>query len=438
MSVFTETRKRPNWAVLSNVANEEIAARPKVMTVFGTRPEIIKLAPVIAALEAHPGRLKVVNVASAQHKDLLYPFAERFGARLDYDLKAMRPGQTPAQLAARALAGLSDILADEKPDVVLVQGDTTTALAGALAAFYAGVPVGHVEAGLRSGAALNPFPEEMNRRLISQMTTYHFAATNDNRDALRAEGVDAKSIYVTGNPVVDALHSMINSLQPSPLVEQILAETAGLRRVVLTTHRRESFGPVMSDNLAALRCFIDRHPDTALIFPVHPNPSVTAAADEMLNGHPRIHLLDPLGYEDFLALLAASWLIVSDSGGVQEEAPSLGKPLLVLRANTERPEAIKAGVAKLVGGNPKRLLELLNEAAQPDSWAENLAQVENPFGRGDAGTRIANIVAQELGAEATAQVREPRPPYAPLRLVKPKSPTRVRQLENLADERRLA
>jgi UDP-N-acetylglucosamine 2-epimerase (non-hydrolysing) len=419
MNIYTEVRQRPAWAVWSNTMSEEPQIGPKVMTVFGTRPEIIKLAPVIAALEKHAGGLRVVNVASAQHTDLLYPFAKRFGVRFDHDLQAMRPGQNPAQLAARVLESLAPILAEEKPHLVLVQGDTTTALAGALAAFYADCRVGHVEAGLRSGAARNPFPEEMNRRLISQMATHHFAATEDNRASLLAEGVAAENIHVTGNPVVDALQSMIHSLKPSSVAEKILAKTEGRRRVVLTTHRRESFGATMLDNLAALRCFIERRPDTALIFPVHPNPAVTAAADEMLTGHPRIHLLEPLGYEDFLSLLAASWLIVSDSGGVQEEAPSLGKPLLVLRENTERPEAIKAGVAKLVGGNPKRLLELLNEAAEPGSWAENLNQVENPFGRGDAGTRIAGIIARELGVNAQAQVRARQPHYAPLRLVAP-------------------
>jgi UDP-N-acetylglucosamine 2-epimerase (non-hydrolysing) len=421
MSVEIEEPPQTARPFLSVVSREENAVRLKVMTVFGTRPEIIKLAPVIRALEAHPGHLRVVNVASAQHTDLLYPFAERFGVRLDYDLQAMRPGQKPAELAARVLEMLAPILAAEQPDMVLVQGDTTTALAGALAAFYANLPVGHVEAGLRSGAARNPFPEEMNRRLISQMATHHFAATQTNREALLAEGVAAESVHVTGNPVVDALQSMVKSLRPSFLAKKILAETEGKRRVILTTHRRESFGPVMADNLAALRCFIDRHPDTALIFPVHPNPAVTEAADEMLSGHPRIHLLDPLGYEDFLALLAECWLIVSDSGGVQEEAPSLGKPLLVLRENTERPEAIESGIAKLVGGNPKRLFALLEEAAQPDSWAETLGQVENPFGRGDAGQRIAGIVAQKLGVkEPAASVREPQFQYAPLRLVKPK------------------
>jgi UDP-N-acetylglucosamine 2-epimerase (non-hydrolysing) len=391
------------------------------MTVFGTRPEVIKLAPVINALNLHGSDLQVVNVASAQHTDLLYPFAQRFGVRLDYDLQAMRPNQTPAQLCARVLESLNPILEEEEPDLVLVQGDTTSALAGALAAFYHQIPVGHVEAGLRSGDPHSPFPEEMNRRLISNLATYHFAPTVSNRDVLLAEGVGPDKIFVTGNPVVDAVHSMSRHWQPSPLVEHVLKMTKDLRRVVLTTHRRESFGEIMQDNLSALRCFIERNRDTALIFPVHPNPAVTEAADEILSNHPRIYLLDPLSYEDFLTLLGQAWLIVSDSGGVQEEAPSLGKPLLILRENTERPEAVTSGVARLVGGNPKQLFALLQEAAQPGSWVEKLEEVANPFGRGDAGPRIADTVARLLDVQPKAKpvttLRELRPTLAPVALV---------------------
>lgn len=418
-----EGGSRPTWTVLTPTSTEVYSTRPKVLTIFGTRPEIIKLAPVINALETHEGQMQTINVATAQHTDLLYPFAERFGVRLDYDLQAMRPGQTPAQLCARIMAELSDIMAEEEPDMVLVQGDTTTALAGALTAFYQNIPVGHVEAGLRSGDAQSPFPEEMNRRLISQMATYHFAATENNRQALRAEGVAPENIFVTGNPVVDALQSLAGNLRPSPMVAHILTETTHLRRVVVTTHRRESFGAIMEDNLSALRCFIDRHRDTALIFPVHPNPAVTAAADEILSGHPRIYLLDPLSYEDFLSVMAHAWLIVSDSGGVQEEAPSLRKPLLILRENTERPEAVTSGIARLVGGNPKRLFHLLEEAAQPGSWVETLAQVANPFGKGDAGMQIADLVARLVGAETLVKTAASVTPSMKLHLAAP--PARV-------------
>jgi UDP-N-acetylglucosamine 2-epimerase (non-hydrolysing) len=279
-------------------------------------------------------------------------------------------------------------------------------LAGALAAFHRRIPVGHVEAGLRSGDPLSPHPEEMNRRLVTRLATWHFAATEWNRTLLRKEGVEDERIFVTGNPVVDAVHSVQERLAPGPAIGRLLESTRGLRRIVLTTHRRESFGEVMSGNLRVLRAFVESRPDVALAVPVHPNPSVVAAARAALDGHPRVHLLEPLGYEDFIALLAESWLIVSDSGGVQEEAPSLGRPLLILRENTERPEAVQSGVARLVGGRPERLAEMLEEAAQPGSWAESAGRVENPFGRGDAGEKIALILGGLLGSPESRPVTE--------------------------------
>jgi UDP-N-acetylglucosamine 2-epimerase (non-hydrolysing) len=366
----------------------------KVMTVFGTRPEIIKLAPVIAELERHPVTFHTVNVASGQHEDLLRPFLRSFGIRLDHHLHVMVPGQTPNGLCSRVLAALDPVLVEEAPDLLLVQGDTTTAMAGALAAFHRRIPVGHVEAGLRSGDVLSPYPEEMNRRVITQLATHHFAATLQNRAALVAEGVRPDRIFVTGNPVVDVLKGMLARPPLESPVAQLLDRTAGQRRVVLTTHRRESFGDVMVENLRVLRRFVERHRDVELVFPVHPNPVVVAAAEAALSHHPRIHLIAPLGYEDFIRLLSQAWLIVSDSGGVQEEAPTLGKPLLVIRENTERPEALQAGVARLVGGRPERLADMLEEAWSPGSWAERAAEVDNPFGRGDAGARIAQAIAR--------------------------------------------
>lgn len=361
----------------------------KVLTLFGTRPEVIKLAPVIRALEEPGSGFAAVNVLSGQHDDLVRPFVRSFGIRVDHDLRVMEPGQTPSLVCSRVLASLDPLLAREAPDALLVQGDTSTALAGALAAFHRRIPVGHVEAGLRSGDPLSPHPEEMNRRLVTRLATWHFAATDWNREVLLREGVADAQVFVTGNPVVDAVHALQHRLQPGPAIARLLDETRGLRRLVLTTHRRESFGEVMGGNLRVLRRFVESHPEVTLFFPVHPNPSVVAAARTALDGHPRVHLLEPLGYEDFIALLAGAWLIVSDSGGVQEEAPSLGRPLLILRENTERPEAVQSGVARLVGGRPERLAEMLEEAARPGSWAESAARVPNPFGRGDAGERIA-------------------------------------------------
>jgi len=375
----------------------EVSSVVKVLTLFGTRPEVIKLAPVIRALE-RPGRgFETVNVLSGQHADLVRPFLASFAVRVDHDLRIMEPGQTPSLVCARVLAALDPLLKRTTPDVVLVQGDTSTTLAGALAAFHRSVPVGHVEAGLRSGDVTSPFPEEMNRRLVSRLATWHFAATERNRATLLGEGVDAERVFLTGNPVVDALLDVRERAAAGPALAPTLAATAGLRRIALTSHRRESFGQAMRGNLDALRRFVETHADVALVFPVHPNPAVVAETRAALGAHPRIHLLAPLGYEDFVALVAASWLVVSDSGGVQEEAPSLGRPLLILRENTERPEAVLSGLARLVGGRPERLAELLEEAAKPGSWVESVSRIENPFGRGDAGERIAGVLEELLG-----------------------------------------
>ena len=372
----------------------------KVLTLFGTRPEVIKLAPVVWQLEARPDLFSTVNVTSAQHTDLLYPLTKLLDVRIDHDLRVMQPHQSPSAVCARVLSALDPVLADERPDVVLVQGDTSTALAGALAAFHRQIPVGHVEAGLRSGDAVSPFPEEMNRRLVTRLATWHFAATPRNRETLLAEGVTHERIFLTGNPVVDALRSILDQARPDAVTRGALEATAGLRRIVLTTHRRESFGARLAENLRTLRRFVERHEDVAVIFPVHPNPAVTEPARALMGGHPRIHLLPPLDYDEFVALLAEAWLIVSDSGGVQEEAPSLGKPLLILRDNTERPEAVEAGVARLVPGGPGRLARALRDAYRDDGWHARVATGQNPFGRGDSGARIVHALGRVLLAGA--------------------------------------
>jgi len=370
-----------------------------ILTLFGTRPEVIKLAPVIRALEARPECWRTLNVSSSQHTDLLYPFAKGLAVRIDRDLAVMRPGQAPNEVLARVLAGLDPLLADEQPDLLLVQGDTTTALAGALAAFHRGIPVGHVEAGLRTGDDTSPFPEEMNRRLITRLARYHFAATQANVETLRAEGVPDDRIVLTGNPVVDSLHEILAGHKPSARLKEALAPLEGLRLIALTTHRRESFGGVMEGHLRVLRRFIERHEGLALVFPVHPNPAVRAAADAALAGAPRVLRLDPLEYPDFIHLLSRAWLIVSDSGGVQEEAPTLGKPLLVLRENTERPEVLQCGVGRLVGNAPARLEALLEEALVDADWFERVRTTPNPFGAGDSGVRIASAIERLLKSE---------------------------------------
>ncbi|HKB36125.1 MAG TPA: UDP-N-acetylglucosamine 2-epimerase (non-hydrolyzing), partial [Gemmataceae bacterium] len=297
----------------------------------------------------------------------------------------------------RVLVALEPVLVAEKPDLVLVQGDTTTALGGALAAFHQRIPVGHVEAGLRSGDPLSPYPEEMNRRLITQLATFHFAATPRNRDTLLGEGVSADTVFLTGNPVVDALQTMLAHNTVSTALRELLQATEGFRRLTLTTHRRESFGPVLTANLVALRDFVTAHEDIVLIFPVHLNPQVRGPAADVLGGLPRVHLLPPLDYCDFIGLLARSWLIVSDSGGVQEEAPSLGVPLLILRKNTERLEAIECGGARLAGDDPAHLRALLEEAYRAPGGGHNGV---NPFGQGDSGKRIAAAVLRIFNGTA--------------------------------------
>jgi UDP-N-acetylglucosamine 2-epimerase (non-hydrolysing) len=370
--------------------------RKKVLTIFGTRPEVIKLAPVIQQLECRSLEFQPVNVSSGQHRDLLDPFLSLFGIRVDFDLQVMASDQTPNQVCSRVLASLDPILLQTKPDLIVVQGDTTTATAAALASFHRGIPVAHIEAGLRSGDIHSPYPEEMNRRLITRLATYHFAATPRNRDTLMSEGVLSGRIFLTGNPIVDSLELIRARSGIAPAIQEVLTATNGLRLLVLTTHRRESFGSVMAENLRVLRNFVELRRDIVLIFPVHPNPAVMEAATSILQGHPRIHLIKPLGYQDFIILLSHAWLIVSDSGGVQEEAPTLKKPLLILRENTERPEAIESGVARLVGGRPESLAAMLDEVYRDGDWIREIERLENPFGRGDSGKRIIKIIGELL------------------------------------------
>ncbi len=318
--------------------------RPKILVLFGTRPEAIKLAPVICELKK--SAFQMIVVSSGQHTDLLAPFLDVFDIKPDYNLQVMTANQTPTEVAAKILSALDAVLEREKPEMILIQGDTTTAFAGAFAAFNRRIKIGHIEAGLRSGNVSSPFPEEANRRLISQIATAHFCATIGNKRNLLAENIHENQIFVCGNTVVGALQFILENSKPSNRIKDLIDETRDLKRILLTTHRRESFGETMSGNLKTLRDFVKKHADVCLIFPVHPNPNVRKATNKILARRERIFLLEPLDYADFVQLMKAAWLIVSDSGGVQEEAPSVGKPLLILRENTERPEAIAVGRGK--------------------------------------------------------------------------------------------
>lgn len=372
--------------------------RMKVLVLFGTRPEAIKLAPVIHELRER--FFQTLVVTSSQHKHLLAPFLSTLDIDVDFDLGVMKRDQSPNDVCSRVVEKLDKILKLEAPDLILVQGDTTTTLAGAIAGFNRKIPVGHVEAGLRSGSIMSPFPEEMNRRLVSQIASFHFAATEKNRRNLLAEGIPTEKIFVTGNPIVDALKSVLKSLQPKPAISALLKKTEGQKRVLLTTHRRESFGQAMAANLKVLRDFVNKRKDVCLFFPVHPNPNVKEVAKEILGKQERIHLLNPLDYPDFLAVMKSSWLVVSDSGGVQEEAPSLGKPLLVIRENTERPEAVRAGVSKLVGSSSGRLRQLLEENYAVETWIRSVKEIANPFGDGRSASRIVKIIEEKLASRA--------------------------------------
>ena len=380
-STYTNLRGAVDW-------------RLKVLVLFGTRPEAIKLAPVIHELRKK--FFQTIVVSSSQHKQLLKPFLETLKVDVDFDLGVMRRNQSPTDVCSRVMAKLDKILASEQPDLILVQGDTTTTLAGALAGFYRKIPVGHVEAGLRSGNLMSPFPEEMNRRVVSQIASFHFAATEKNRRNLLAEDVPSEKVFVTGNPVVDAMKYMLKNLKVDPAITELIKATEGKKRLLLTTHRRESFGSAMTANLKVLRDFVEKRKNVCMFFPVHPNPNVKKIAKEILGRRERIHLLDPLDYSDFLAIMKSAWLIVSDSGGVQEEAPSLGKPLLVLRENTERPEAIRSGVAKLVGKSPGSLKQFLEENYAVETWIKSVKEVANPFGDGKAAARIVKIIEEKL------------------------------------------
>jgi UDP-N-acetylglucosamine 2-epimerase (non-hydrolysing) len=372
--------------------------RLKILVLFGTRPEAVKLAPVIHELRKK--YFQTIVVSSSQHKELLKPFLKTLKIETDFDLRVMRKNQTPNEVCSKIISKLDKILSAEEPDLILVQGDTTTTLAGALAGFNRKIAVAHIEAGLRSGNINSPFPEEMNRRLVSQIASFHFAATEKNRRNLLAEGVPSEKIFVTGNTVVDSLKFILRTGESSNKIQEVLEQTKGVKRILLTTHRRESFGDAMSGNLKVLRDFVEKRKDVSLLFPVHPNPNVRLVTSEILAGCDRIYLLEPLDYVDFVTVMKNSWLIVSDSGGVQEEAPSLGKPLLILRENTERPEAIKAGVAKLVGGTPRILKQMLEENYAVQTWIKSVKEVSNPFGDGRAAQRIVRIIEEKTGAKA--------------------------------------
>ena len=363
----------------------------KIVLIFGTRPEAIKLIPVYKELLDRPGRFAPVICVTAQHRDMLDQVMECFNVRPDHDLDIMSPGQDLFHITSRSLDRLKDVLIQEKPDWVMVQGDTTTTFTGALASFYLQIPVAHVEAGLRTYNKYSPFPEEINRRLTTHLSQIHFAPTPKARDNLLKEGVNPDDIRVTGNTSIDALLSVAG--RDFDFASHGLGFLDPARKIiVITAHRRESFGEPFLRLCRALKTIAIRFPEARLVYPVHLNPNVRGPVYEILSGQENIHLLEPLDYEPFVHLMAKSYMILTDSGGIQEEAPSLHKPVLVMRDTTERPEAVDAGTAKLVGTDEERIVEETSRLLSDEKAYREMSSRENPFGDGRASRRIADAL----------------------------------------------
>lgn len=364
----------------------------KVLLIFGTRPEAIKLCPVIRSLREHPTRFDVRVLVTAQHREMLDQVLEAFDVQPHHDLDLMLPGQTLFQSTSRILAGLEGVLKAERPSMVIVQGDTTTTLCGALAGFYLNIPVAHVEAGLRTGDMRQPFPEEMNRVLTSRLAELHFAATENAAENLRREGVTPDSIHVTGNTGIDAVLFVRAGLAEGRLHGREWTELDPAKKlIVVTAHRRESFGEGFERICQALAELADR-PDVQVVYPVHPNPNVQDPVRRLLAGHPNVRLIEPLSYVPFVDLMRRAYLLVTDSGGIQEEGPSLGKPILVMRDKTERPEAVLAGTVKLVGTDQRRIVSEARLLLDDRTAYQAMARVHNPYGDGKASPRITELI----------------------------------------------
>jgi UDP-N-acetylglucosamine 2-epimerase (non-hydrolysing) len=371
------------------------------MLVFGTRPEAIKMAPLVHALRAEPGRFDVQVCVSAQHRQMLDQVLTIFAITPDIDLDVMQPGQDLFDITANVLLGMKAVFANHQPDAVLVHGDTTTTLATAMAGFYAGVPVGHVEAGLRTHDMYAPFPEEFNRQVASRVTRWHFAPTTLSRDNLLAEGVSTDAITVTGNTVIDALHWMLARIDSDSERRSALAGVLNgmlpfawsmQRFVLITGHRRENFGDGFLQICAAIRHLALRYSHVHFVYPVHLNPNVREPVNTLLAEIANVHLIEALEYEPFVYLLKHAHLVLTDSGGVQEEAPSLGKPVLVMREVTERPEAVEAGTVELVGANQMRIVDGVSRLLDDEAHYQRMSRAHNPYGDGQACQRIVDVL----------------------------------------------
>ena len=372
--------------------------RIRVMTIFGTRPEAIKMAPLALELSRRP-QIDALCCVTAQHRQMLDSVLDIFRLVPDFDLNIMEPRQTLSTITSKCLLGMEEVLEQARPDLVLVHGDTSTTFAGALAAFYHRVPVGHVEAGLRTYDKYSPYPEEMNRRMVSAIADLHFCPTPSNRDNLAREGIE-QGVFLTGNTVIDALQTTV--VKDFHFSEGVLNDLDYVNRkvILVTCHRRENYGTPMAHIMTALRRVADAFPDVELVYPVHLSPVVQEAAHQYLDGHPRIHLIAPLAVDEMHNLMARAYLVMTDSGGLQEEAPALGRPVLVLRRETERPEAVKAGTVKIAGTEENVIFSMASELLTAPAAYAAMAHAVNPYGDGHACRRIADAIEWKFGLRA--------------------------------------
>lgn len=364
----------------------------KVMSIFGTRPEAIKMAPLVKELESREEIESIVCV-TAQHRQMLDQVLETFEIKPDYDMNIMKQGQTLSSITTDVVNGLEDIIKEVEPDIVLVHGDTTTSFAGALAAFYNQVAIGHVEAGLRTWDKYSPFPEEMNRQMVDCMTDMYFAPTNLSKENLLKEGKDESKIYVTGNTAIDAMKTTVNKEYTNEVIDWV----GDSRMILLTAHRRENLGEPMKNIFKAIKRLVDEFEDVKVVYPIHLNPKVRDIANEIFVDCDRVRLIEPLEVFDFHNFQNKSYMIMSDSGGIQEEAPSLGKPVLVLRDTTERPEGIAAGTLKLAGTDEETIYKLAKELLTDKNEYEKMSKASNPYGDGHTSERIADAIIEKFG-----------------------------------------
>ncbi|MFC4558081.1 non-hydrolyzing UDP-N-acetylglucosamine 2-epimerase [Virgibacillus kekensis] len=367
-----------------------MSKRLKVMTIFGTRPEAIKMAPLVLELKKRPDEFEPIVTVTAQHREMLDQVLDIFDITPDFDLDIMKKKQSLAQITTRALEGLDEVMKETEPDIVLVHGDTTTTFAASMAAYYNQIAVGHVEAGLRTWDKYSPYPEEMNRQLTGVMADLHFAPTDKSKQNLLDENKPADRIFVTGNTAIDALKTTVDDDYSSPIIDSL----GDKRLVLMTAHRRENLGNNMQQMFRAIKRLVETHDDVQVIYPVHLNPVVQQTAKEILGNDDRIQLIEPLGVVDFHNFAARAHLIMTDSGGVQEEAPSLGVPVLVLRNTTERPEGIEAGTLKLAGTDEENIFNMANELLSDDEAHDKMAKASNPYGDGEASRKIADAIVE--------------------------------------------